>query len=126
MRYRPSVLMTTRLLILPFPACRGRRSNSFPFMGRWPEGPEGRAPGPDGGVEPASLAKRAFHSFGGRVDDVEAFDLPRVQREDRPAQPSGERDLAQCSPTMADRDHAVRGGDDHRVARLAQSGRDRE
>src|SRR5919109_1600292 len=63
-----------------------------------------------------------LHSLCMRINYVEAFDLPRVEGEHRPVQPFGERYLAQRPPTCTDGDHAVRGRDDDRVARLAEPG----
>src|SRR2546429_1555632 len=67
-----------------------------------------------------------LHRLRGCIDDFEASDVPRVEGEHGTAKAPGDRDLAQGAPSGADRDHGVRRGDDHGVARLAQTGRERD
>src|SRR5213596_2890918 len=109
MRYRPSSFVT-----ILFPTLRRR----------WPPrealGPEGDFP------SGLLLTESTFHRLGGRLDDVEALHVPRVEREHRPAEPARQRDLAQRPPPRADRDHAVGRGHDHQVAGLAEAGRNRD
>src|SRR2546421_3775909 len=67
-----------------------------------------------------------LYRLRGGVDHFEALHVPGVEGKHGAVEAPGDRDLAQGSPTGADRDHAVRRGDDQRVARLAKPGRERE
>src|SRR3989449_2870104 len=67
-----------------------------------------------------------LYRLRGGVDDFESLHVPGVEGKHRAVEAPGDRDLAQGSPTGADRDHAVRRGDDQRVARLTKPGRERE
>src|SRR5438105_15700709 len=67
-----------------------------------------------------------LYCLRGCVDDFETFDVPGVEREYGPVEATGDRDLAQGPPSVADRDHAVCGGDDHGVPSLAEPGRERD
>src|SRR5438309_1604965 len=67
-----------------------------------------------------------FHRLCRGVDHLESLHVPGVEGEHGAVEAAGDRDLAQGSPSGADRDHAVGCGDDHRVARLTEPGRQRE
>src|SRR5258708_19911634 len=62
------------------------------------------------------------------LDRVQSFDRPAVERGHRAAQASRYGDLAQRPPPLPDRVHALRGGHDQPVSRLAHSSwqRDRQ
>src|SRR5258708_22639842 len=67
-----------------------------------------------------------LHRFLWSLDRVESFDRPAVERRHRAAQAARYGDRAERPPSLTDRDHALRGGHDQRVSRLAHSCRQRD
>jgi len=69
-----------------------------------------------------AVAEGGFHRLLGRARHRHALDLPAVQADNLAAPLAGQRDLAQRPPAAPDRDHAVGGTGEDRVAGLAQAG----
>src|SRR5260370_20181303 len=117
MRYRPSALGTTRFVSRP----AGEDVEAFDLTALR----ECMERGSGFSMRRAELPKRPPHSFVRGGNRHEAFDRPAVQSHDRTAETARDRDLAERAPTLADRNHALGGGDDQDVAGLTHPSRQR-
>src|SRR6266567_6320327 len=119
MRYRPSFLATRR-----FRNSESREEvDVFVLPALW----EGKRWGAtlSRGLR-AGLPKCQPDRISGSWHCLQTLHRPAVERDHRPADTPRHRDLAQRAPTLTDRDHALRRGDDEDVASLAHPRRQRD